>query len=166
MERVKPIYDCANRYKKTYTRLDGIPEDFKNKRILIIGDSQKVESDYLKKKGFTKVCSSEFEFPEEDQLCFNIETGHLAEHFDLVYMSHVLEHTYSPLNAIMNAKRMSLGEVYVFVPNEEDGWIEPYHLYSMSLNSWCEMFKRAELKVLESKEFENIDRGEYFFRLI
>ncbi len=165
MLRVKPIYDCANRIKKTYNRLDRLSCDYKDKKILIIGDSQKIESNYLKDKGFTNITSTEYEFPESDQISFNIEIDHFKEVYSIIYMSHVLEHTYSPINAMLNVKRMVGDEVYVFLPNEKDGWIEPYHMYSMSQNSWCEMFKRAEFEILETEEFKNIDRVEYFFRL-
>ena len=157
--KVKPHYDSPQRFEKTYFRLDWIPED-KDLKILLIGDSQKVESDYLKSKGYKNVTSSEYEFPLPDQIVFDIETASLPEKFDLIFCSHVLEHLKDPKQAFLNIKKMVKkgGQAYIFVPEYEICQIYDYHISCLRLDDWLKIF--GDVK---HKQFLNLDQEEYFF---
>ena len=164
LARVKPDYSEAMLRKNRF-RLDHIPDEYMHKRILIIGDAQMVESAYLKDKGFTNVVSSERDYPFGLQLSFDIEDEFLDQKFDLIYCSHVLEHCMSAYKALHNLKMMLNGELMIFVPAEEDCWIEDYHISCFTSNGWHNLIKRVGLRLLESKEFKNNDRNEYYFKV-
>lgn len=165
--RRKPNYSSEKRKEITYTRLDKIPEDYKDKKILIIGDSQKIESSYLKQKGFLRITSCEYDYPEEEQKRFNIEKDILSEKFDLIYLSHVLEHCLSPFKALLHIREMLKddGKIFVFLPEEAFCWQKLYHLYCFNFDQWQIFLKRTWLKIISAEVTPLTDRYEYLFIL-
>ena len=79
--RVKPNYNEA-RLVKSGIRINEIPDEYKDKRILLVGDAEGVEKRLLEKRGFTNIVSGEsrvnsgsifvYEAPAEDTYCVSI----------------------------------------------------------------------------------------------
>jgi len=144
-----------------------IPEEYKDKKILIVGDAESVEKEYLLKKGFRDVISTDLYYPSEGQFRLDIERSFLDERFDLIFISHVLEHCIFLFRAIRNIRKMLKddGVVYIFTPNESDGWRLLYHYYSFNFEGWKELFKRAFLTPIREGVVNVINRQNYFYVL-
>ena len=97
--RVKPNYNEA-RLVKSGIRINEIPDEYKDKRILLVGDAEGVEKRLLEKRGFTNIVSTDLCYLTEGQRKLDIEKEVLPERFDLIFMSHILEH-YNSLNKRM-----------------------------------------------------------------
>lgn len=163
---VKPDYSGSTR-GKVEKRLSVIDDYFKDKYILLVGDSQKLESSILKEKGFTNITSMERDFPEEDQICFDLQVGNwTGDQFDLVYCSHVLEHMIVPSKALRNIKKMCKEFFYMYVPEQEACKIYDYHYSCFDSNKWKELIQKCGFRVMSFTEQLNHDHKEYFFKCV
>lgn len=161
-EAVRPDYREDKYKEKTYCRLRRIDDSYKDKSILIIGDSQNLESEFLKARGFSNIKSCEKDFPEGTSFPLDIENQATEEKFDLVYISHVLEHTFKPQEALKNLRKMVSGHLMIYVPEELDCKLERYHYSCFSWAFWMDLIKKAGFEIIEFNTYQNV-RQEYYF---
>jgi glycosyltransferase involved in cell wall biosynthesis/SAM-dependent methyltransferase/GT2 family glycosyltransferase len=85
--------------------------------------------------------------------------------FDVVFVSHILEHTYNIDMALKECKRVLKedGRIIFAVPCGYDD--EPAHLHNRTKNGWREDFERNELLIERDGQFE-FNNNEYYGRAI
>ena len=71
-----------------------------------------------------------------------------SEFADIVFASHVLEHTLAPIVALFEMKRVMKhnGDMIIVLP-VYPGYMYNGHNYMMPAESWIHLFKRVELKI-------------------
>lgn len=96
--------------------------------------------------------------------CGQLESVDLPHKYDIVVMSHVLEHTIDPLATLQNIQNVLNpgGILYVAVPNIDcwesrfRGWgsYEPYHLWYFNPNTLSRLLEKVEYYIVDIHTWE------------
>jgi len=120
--------------------------DNKTKKLLDIGCGDKktkdvIESEYFGVDLFGDVPIDAHELPLADNK------------FDIVFCSHMLEHTLSPLICLMEMKRVIKedGDIVIGVP-VDPGFFDKGHNYILTEKGWSHLIKQAGLKIIKTSE--------------
>lgn len=122
--------------------------DNKNKRFLDIGcgdgrTSNRIKSGYIGIDLFAENPMDAHELEFDSDL------------FDIVFCSHTLEHTISPLMCLLEIKRVvkESGDVIIGVP-VDPGFFDKGHNYILTKKGWSHLIKQAGLKIIKTSEVE------------
>ena len=163
----KSIYD--KRITDITIRRITIPESFKEKKILILGDAFGVESKYLRELGFKNITSQVADkreiVGENFIVCDMHELTFNDGEFDFIYASHILEHSIAPMLALEEIRRvMKAGAEGLFwMPYHDRGQSLPYHFACFRPHVWRDLIKKAKLTL--TGELENKDRFEWGYKI-
>ena len=162
------IYDARVR-RITYRRIK-VPDNFKDKKVLILGDAFGIERKFLQKRGFknitTTVASKKEVVGENVIICDIHNLPFDDEEFDFIYASHILEHAVAPMIALEEIYRiMKKGALaLLWMPYHDRGQILYYHYSCFRPFVWWNLIQKSKFSKI--REYENKDRSEtgYFIR--
>lgn len=162
----KSIYD--KRIVAITTRRLMIPEEFKEKKILILGDAFGIESVHLQKIGFKNLtCTVADQREVADGLFVVCDIHKLpfgSGEYDFVYASHILEHAVAPMIALEEIYRVMKkgGRGLFWMPYHDKGQKLPYHFSCFRPYVWRDLIRKAGFGWMGEKEHEDRFEKGYF----
>lgn len=164
----REIYD--KRVRGITIRRLNIPEIYKGKKVLILGDAFGVESVELIKRGFEDLTCTVADkreiYGDNFHVCDIHDLPFNDEEFDFVYASHILEHAIAPMLALEEIRRvMKPGAQGLFwMPYHDKGQSLPYHFSCFRPHVWRDLIKKAKLTLTDEGEHKDrLEKG-YFVR--
>lgn len=147
-----------------------IPESYKNKKILIIGDAFSHESKCLQMQGFNFITSTikhEREAVVGSPIICDIHSLPFEDSsFDYVYCSHVLEHSVAPMIALLEIYRVlkKHGEGLFWMPYSDKSQDINYHLSSFRPYVWKSLIKKAGFTLTYEENYKPREEWGYWVR--
>lgn len=135
----------------TFNYFKGLGVDSEGKKFLDVG----CQGDTLKKMIVSEWTGIDI-LENKEQGIAKMDVHELdfdRESFDIIFCSHVLEHTLAPVVAIGEMRRVlkTDGHLIVGLPIYPD-FCTPDHNYVLPIGSWEHLFERCALEVIETKE--------------
>lgn len=83
------------------------------------------------------------------------ELPYYDESFDIIFCSHTLEHTISPLMCLFEIERVIKkdGDVIIGVPCDPGFFFDGHH-YILTKKGWAHLIKQAGLKIIKTSEVD------------
>lgn len=142
-----------------------IPDSYKDKTILIIGDAFAHEGRFLRTQGFQNITST-IKHEREAKVGYPVICDIHAlpfddGEFDFVYCSHVLEHSIAPMIALKEIHRVLKkdGEGLFWMPFGVASQNEPYHYSCFRPSIWKNLIFKSNFSL--TKEELHSPRNEY-----
>lgn len=164
----KSIYD--ERIVRLTLRRMMVPDKFKGKKVLILGDAFGIESKHLRGLGFKKLTctvASEREIATGHFVVCDIHELPFSDgEFDFIYASHILEHAVAPIIALEEIYRVMKpgGEGLFWMPYHDKGQSLPYHFSCFRPHVWRDLIRKAKFVWMGEKEHEDRFEKGYFVR--
>jgi len=142
-----------------------IPDFYKDKKVLIVGDAFAHESKWLSEHGFKDITSTVKHVREEKigfpVICDIHSLPFLREEFDFVYCSHVLEHSIAPMIALKEIHRVLKpeGEALFWMPYADVSQEELYHYSCFRPYIWKNLILKSKFTITKEEDYP--PRNEY-----
>jgi len=142
-----------------------IPDFYKDKKLLIVGDAFSHESSWLRHLGFQNITStikSKREIRVGEPIICDLHSLPFEDSsFDYVYCSHVLEHCVAPMIALKEIRRVLKinGEALLWMPYSDIMQKEFYHLSCFRPYVWKDLIFKSKLSLTKEEDYP--PRNEY-----
>jgi len=142
-----------------------IPDFYKDKKLLIVGDAFSHESSWLRHLGFQNITStikSKREIRVGEPIICDLHSLPFEDSsFDYVYCSHVLEHCVAPMIALKEIRRVLKinGEALFWMPYSDIMQKEFYHLSCFRPYVWKDLIFKSKLSLTKEEDYP--PRNEY-----
>ena len=147
-----------------------IPDSFKDKKILIIGDAFAHESKCLQVMGFKFITSTikhEREAKVGAPVICDVHSLPFADaDFDFVYASHVLEHAAAPIIALKEIHRVLKkgGEGLFWMPYSDKSQNISYHLSCFRPALWKDLIIKSGFILTSEENYKPRDEYGYWVK--
>lgn len=147
-----------------------IPEVYKDKNILIVGDAFSHESNFLYSQGFKNIVSTIKHKREavigEPIICDIHSLPFKDAEFDFVYCSHVLEHAVAPMIALSEIYRVLKkgGEALLWIPYSDASQKVSYHLSCFRPVVWNDLIKKAGFRTFKEEDYKPREEWGYWVK--
>jgi len=149
-----------------------IPELYKDKKILVVGDAFSHESNFMRSLGFQNITSTikhEREAKIGSPIICDLHSLPFADaEFDFVFCSHVLEHCVAPLIALREIYRVlnSSGEALLWMPYSDKSQKVAYHLSCFRPAVWNDLIRKAGFGTFKEENYKPREEWGYWVRKI